>query len=236
VTNELHSGERGESAAVILPALNEEECIGKVLDELRAFPLVEAIVVDNGSTDRTAEFARMHGASVIHEPRRGYGQACLAGIAALRDSTEFVVFMDADGSADPAELPNLLSILRSGEADLVLGSRVLGTREPGALPPHQAWGNKLAVLLLRLFHGVRCTDLGPFRAIRRDALAKLDMRDTNFGWTIEMQIKANRRGLRVVETPVSSRRRRKGRSKISGTLRGTVLAGSKILWSVLKYR
>lgn len=224
-----------ERFALIIPALNEEAAIGPTLDSLRGAPLAQLIVVDNGSTDSTAEVARGHGAEVVAEPRRGYGQACLAGMAALRPEITVVAFMDGDGSDDPADLPRLLDPIVRGEAEMVLGSRVLGSREAGALTPQQRFGNALATGLLRLFHGARYTDLGPFRAIRRDALERLGMRDTNYGWTIEMQIKAARQNLRVREIPVSYRRRRAGQSKISGTLRGTFSAGMKIIWTLFRY-
>jgi glycosyltransferase involved in cell wall biosynthesis len=224
-----------ERFALIIPALNEEAVIGSSLDSLRGAPIEQLIVVDNGSTDRTAEIARAHGAEVVSEPRRGYGQACLAGIAALRDEITVVCFMDGDGSDDPADLPKLFEPIVQGEADMVLGSRVLGTREAGALSPQQRFGNALATSLLRLFHGARQTDLGPFRAIRRDALDRLRMSDTNYGWTIEMQIKAASGRLRVKEIPVSYRKRRAGQSKISGTIRGTISAGTKIIWTILRY-
>ncbi len=224
-----------ERFALIIPALNEEAAIGATLDALRGAPLAQLIVVDNGSTDRTAEVARAHGAQVVAEPRRGYGSACLAGMAALRPEITVVVFMDGDGSDDPADLPRLFDPIAGGEADMVLGSRVLGTREAGALTPQQHFGNALATGLLRLLHGARYTDLGPFRAIRREALEQLRMRDTNYGWTIEMQIKAARHKLRVKEIPVSYRRRRAGQSKISGTLHGTFAAGTKIIWMIFRY-
>lgn len=224
-----------ERFALIIPALNEEAAIGPTLEALRGAALDQLIVVDNGSTDRTAEVARAHGAEVVAEPRRGYGQACLAGMAALRPEITVVAFMDGDGSDDPADLPRLLDPIVRGEAEMVLGSRVLGTRETGALTPQQRFGNALATGLLRLFHGARYTDLGPFRTIRRDALERLRMRDTNYGWTIEMQIKAARHNLRVREIPVNYRRRRAGQSKISGTLRGTFSAGMKIIWTIFRY-
>jgi glycosyltransferase involved in cell wall biosynthesis len=224
-----------ERFALIIPALNEEAAIGPTLDALPGAALAQLIVVDNGSTDRTAEVARAHGAEVVAEPRRGYGQACLAGMAALHPEITVVGFMDGDGSDDPADLPRLLDPIARGEAEMVLGSRVLGTREAGALTPQQRFGNALATALLRLLHGARHTDLGPFRAIRRDALERLRMCDTNYGWTIEMQIKAARHNLRVKEIPVSYRRRRAGQSKISGTLRGTFSAGMKIIWTILRY-
>lgn len=224
-----------ERFALIIPALNEEAAIGPTLDALRGAALDHLIVVDNGSTDRTAEVARAHGAEVVAELRRGYGQACLAGMGALRPEITVVAFMDGDGSDDPADLPRLLDPIVRGEAEMVLGSRVLGSREAGALTPQQRFGNALATGLLRLFHGARYTDLGPFRAIRRHALERLRMRDTNYGWTIEMQIKAARQNLRVREIPVSYRRRRAGQSKISGTIRGTFSAGMKIIWTILRY-
>jgi glycosyltransferase involved in cell wall biosynthesis len=225
-----------ERVALIIPALNEEQAIGATLDALAGQALAQIIVVDNGSSDRTGEVARTRGAQVVLEPRRGYGQACLAGIAALELGTGIVVFMDADGSDDPAELGRLVAPLVRGEADFVIGSRLLGEREAESLAPQQRFGNRLAALLLRALYGAPYTDLGPFRAIRRDALARLAMRDTNFGWTAEMQIKARRQGLRVLEIPVRHRRRRGGKSKISGSLRGSFLAGAKIIWTILRYR
>ena len=221
---------------LILPALNEEPVIGVTLDGLRGLGLGQIIVVDNGSTDATAQVAAAHGAHVVRELRRGYGQACLAGIAALSAQVRLVAFMDSDGSDDPADLQRLVEPIRKGEADMVIGSRALGQREEGSLARHQHFGNWLATSLLRWFYGARYTDLGPFRVIRREALQQLLMRDTNFGWTVEMQIKAHRRGLRVLELPVSYRKRKLGESKISGTIRGSVAAGVKILWTIAKYR
>jgi glycosyltransferase involved in cell wall biosynthesis len=225
-----------EAVALIIPALNEEPTIGATLDSLLHDLLTQVIVVDNGSTDRTAEVARAHSAQVVLDPRRVYGRACLAGIAAVAPRVRIIAFMDGDGSDDPADLERLLAPLDRGEADLVIGSRVLGEHEEGALTPQQQFGNRLAGWLLRLFYGARYTDLGPFRAIRREALQRLGMRDLNFGWTVEMQIKAVRHGLRVLEIPVRYRRRRAGRSKVSGSLRGSVLAGLRILWTILRYR
>jgi glycosyltransferase involved in cell wall biosynthesis len=222
--------------ALILPALNEEAAIAATLDGLKGLGLGEIIVVDNGSTDRTSEAAAAHGARVVRELQRGYGQACLAGIAALDPQTRIVAFMDADGSDDPADLERLVAPVRNGDADLAIGSRTLGEREQGSVAPHQHFGNWLATSLLRVFFGARYTDLGPFRAIRRDALDRLKMRDTNFGWTVEMQIKAHRQGLRVREIPVRYRKRRQGKSKISGTIRGSVAAGVKIIWTIAKFR
>jgi glycosyltransferase involved in cell wall biosynthesis len=226
--------------AVIIPALDEEAALGATLAELAALrpalPPMDIVVVDNGSRDRTAEVARAAGARVVSEPRRGYGSACLAGIAALGDGAELVAFCDADGASDPAELPALLDPLVAGEADLAIGARARDRTEPGAMTPQQRFGNWLAARLLRLLYGIRATDLGPFRAIRREALERLGMRDTGFGWTIEMQIRAGRAALRVREVPVRFRRRRAGRSKISGTVRGTIGAGAKIIWTILRYR
>ena len=193
-------------------------------------------MVDNGSSDGTLRVAREHGARVISEPRRGYGQACLAGIAALSVETQMVVFLDADGSDDPADLTRLLAPLRDGQADLVLGSRTMAARKVGVFTPQQAFGNWLATFLMRVLFGAHYSDLGPFRAIRRAALDKLQMRDTNFGWTIEMQIKAHQQRLRVVEIPVNYRRRFAGQSKISGSLVGTLRAGYKILWTITKFK
>jgi glycosyltransferase involved in cell wall biosynthesis len=190
------------------------------------------VVADNGSTDGTARVAREHGARVVHAPLRGYGNACLAALAAL-DSPDVVAFLDADFSDHPEELPAVLAPILEGRADLVIGSRMLGRREPGAMLPQALFGNRLATLLMRLLWGARFTDLGPFRAIRADSLRELHMADRDFGWTVEMQVKAARAGLRCVEVPVSYRRR-VGRSKITGTLRGTLLASHKILTTILR--
>jgi glycosyltransferase involved in cell wall biosynthesis len=218
--------------SVVIPALNEESSLPLVLQSIVRFGLHEIVVVDNGSTDRTAEVARSAGARVIREPRRGYGSACLAGIAAL-DRPDMVVFLDADHSDDPADLAAVLAPIAEGRADLVIGSRVLGTREPGALLPQAIIGNWIATRLIAVLWGVRFTDLGPFRAIRADALARLDMRDRDFGWTVEMQVKAARAGLRCVEVPVAYRKRI-GRSKITGTFTGTLRASHKILLTITR--
>jgi len=222
--------------ALILPARDEEESLGATLAEVAAYFPAQLIVVDNDSRDRTAEVARAHGAQVVEERAGGYGQACLAGIEALRPDIEIVAFMDADGSDDPSELPRLIAPILRHEADLVIASRELESGAPSSLAPVQRWGNRLATTLVRWLFGARYTDLGPFRAIRRDALDRLHMRDRNYGWTIEMQIRAHRRGLRVVELPARHRPRRAGRSKISGSVWGSVAAGSKILWTILRYR
>jgi glycosyltransferase involved in cell wall biosynthesis len=213
--------------AVIIPALNEEQSIGAVLDAIPAALQADVIVVDNGSTDRTAEIAAAHGARVVAEPHRGYGAACLAGLAAVRDP-EVVAFLDADLSDDPSLLPSLCAPILENGADLVIGSRMLGPREPGALPLHSRFGNWLAGRLLTYLYHQPTTDLGPFRAIRCATLQQLRMSDRGFGWTMEMQAKAARLRARTVETPVPYRRRI-GRSKITGSLRASLQAGAIIL-------
>jgi len=231
----LSSPVSGARIALVIPALNEEQALARVLDELPPGLFARVIVVDNGSRDSTPLVARARGAQVISEPRRGYGRACLAGLAALDPATDIVVFMDADGSDVPAEAELLVAPLLRGEADLVIGSRVQGRAEPGSLGRLQRWGNRLATALIQLLYGFRYTDLGPFRAVLHARLMALQCKDTNFGWTVEMQLKALRRGLRVQEIPVSYRRRI-GQSKISGTLTGATRAGVKILWMIFRLR
>jgi hypothetical protein len=218
--------------SVIIPAVDEEPAIGLVLAEVP--PVVsEVIVVDNGSRDRTAEVARSAGARVVSEPRRGYGQACLAGIAAAGDA-DVLVFLDADHSDDPGQLAGILEPILAGEADLVIGSRQLGRRARGSHPWHAVLGTRFCVALMNLLLGTRATDLGPFRAISAVALRRLDMRDRDFGWTVEMQAKAALAGLRVREVPVDYRPRI-GRSKVSGTLSGSLRAGAKILGVIARH-
>jgi len=219
----------GLRVGIVIPAHNEAAALPHVLSAIPPW-VIEVIVVDTSSIDGTPEVARRHGARVIAEPRRGYGRACLAGIAALSPEVDTVLFMDADAADRPEEMTRLLAPIAAGEAELVIGARSLGA-EPGALTPQQRFGNALACLLMRLIWGTRYTDLGPFRAIRRDALARLDMRDETWGWTVEMQVRAARLGLAVREVPVGYRRRI-GQSKISGTLSGTIRAGTKILWVI----
>jgi glycosyltransferase involved in cell wall biosynthesis len=220
--------------SVIIPVLNEEQSIGAVLDHIPKDLAAAVIVVDNGSKDRTPEIAREHGALVVAEPQRGYGNACLRGMQEL-DQPDVVVFLDGDFSDYPEEMRALVAPILSDEADLVIGSRSLGKHDKDALPPHAAFGNRIASFLIHTFFGFRYSDLGPFRAIRYESLQKLGMMDQNWGWTVEMQIKAIQKGLRIREVPVSYRKRI-GESKISGTLAGSIKAGSKIIWTILKYR
>lgn len=197
----------------------------------------EIIVVDNGSHDDTFAEAKKHGATALRENRRGYGQACLTGmqhLAASAAQPDIVVFLDGDHSDYPEQLPEVIRPILDGRADMVIGSRALGQREKGAMTPQQIFGNWLATTLIRWFYGVRFTDLGPFRAIRYSSLMALDMRDTNYGWTVEMQLKAARQKLRCMEVPVNYRRRI-GVSKVSGTVKGTIMAGYKIIFTIFKY-
>jgi glycosyltransferase involved in cell wall biosynthesis len=221
---------------VVIPAFDEEASLPLVLTALAGTGVRRVVVGDNNSRDRTAEVARAGGAEVVHAERQGYGSACLAALAHLRSAgpPAIVVFVDADYSDHPDELPLLVAPILEDRADLVIGSRVLGRRERGALLPQSRAGNAVATLLIRLLYGHRFTDLGPFRAARWSSLEQLAMRDPDFGWTAEMQVKALRRGLRVTEVPVSYRRR-VGVSKITGTVSGTLNAGYKILSTVLIY-
>ena len=221
---------------LVIPALNEEQALAGVLAELPAGFYSQVLVADNGSTDRTAQVATAAGATVVLESRRGYGSACLAALDRLDPRTEIVVFMDADGSDVAGEAAALVEPITADRADLVIGSRVLGRAERGAIQPHQRFGNWLATSLLRLLYGFHYTDLGPFRAIRAASLRQLDMQDRNFGWTVEMQAKALRHGLRVMEVAVTYRRRRAGKSKISGNLLASLRAGQVILTTIWRLR
>lgn len=212
------------TVSVIIPCLDEETAIAPCVAAVRAHGVGEVIVVDGGSTDRTVEKAAEAGARVVVEPRRGYGRAMLSGIAALSPSASVVLFIDGDGSDRPEMVPAVLAPLERGEADLVLGSRLRGPRERGSLALAQVVAGYLAGLLIRLRYAVRCTDMSPFRAIRRDALASLGMREETFGWNLEMQIRAAAGGLRTVEVPVGQRRRAGGVSKVSGDLATAVRA------------
>ena len=221
--------------AIIIPALNEEEAVAHVLADVPRDLVHQVIVVDNGSTDRTAEMARAAGARVVREERRGYGYACAAGVAAAADGFDVLVFMDGDGSDDANQMQALITPIKHDEADLVLGSRALGPAARGALLPHQRLGNGLTTALVRLLYGQRITDLPPFKAIRRPVLAELGMGEMTYGWTVEMIVKCARRGHRIVEVPVATRPRIAGHSKVSGTIKGTVLAAYYLLGTTLKY-
>jgi len=212
------------SVSVIIPCLDEEMAIGPCVAAVRAHGVGEAIVVDGGSSDHTVERAAAAGARVVMERRRGYGRAMQAGLAVMSPCATIVLFIDGDGSDRPEMTPAVLAPIERGEADMVLGTRLLGPREPGSLAPAQILAGHLAGLLIRLRYGVRCTDMSPFRAIRRDALDRLGMREETFGWNLEMQMRAAAAGLRIVEVPVGQRRRAGGVSKVSGDLATTARA------------
>ncbi len=222
------------NVSVIIPALNEEEPIVGVVHECFATGLSnEVIVVDNGSSDRTTERAREARARVVTAPR-GYGRACAAGVRALSPECDIVVFLDGDGSDVPTFMNELVDPIVRGTHDFVIGSRTRGQREPGSMNFQQLLSGRIAGLILRLLYGVCYTDMCPFRAIHRDALAKLHMREETYGWNLEMQMKAARDGLRILEIPVNHRRRAGGDSKVSGTLRGTFVAGARIMATLVR--
>ena len=223
---------------VIIPAYNEEASIANVLADIPKDIVREILVCNNASQDRTAEVARANGATVLEQPRKGYGSACLKGIAYLKnkpkeEQPQIVVFLDGDYSDHPEEMKDLIEPILKNDADLVIGSRALGDMESGAMQPQQIFGNWLATNLIKLFYGYEFTDLGPFRAIKFDKLVEIEMEDPDFGWTVEMQVKAAKHQLKCTEVPVSYRRRI-GISKVSGTIKGTFLAGHKILWTIFK--
>lgn len=221
--------------SVVIPALNEEEPIADVVRAVAATNIPrEIIVADNGSTDRTAERARSAGAKVVLEPRRGYGRACRAGARAVSPECEVIVFLDGDGSDCPEFMNQLVEPIEAGSHDFVIGSRTRGQREPGSLNFTQVASGYIAGFLLRLLYGVRYTDMSPFRAIRRVALESLGMREETYGWNLEMQMRAARGGLRILEVPVNHRCRTGGESKVSGSLRGTFVAGSRIIATLLR--
>ncbi len=219
--------------SLIIPALNEADSIARVLSAVPGSLAAEILVVDGGSSDGTAEIARQNGAAVIREARRGYGQACASGLA--RAKGEIVVFLDADGADDPQHLPELVGPIRSGNADMVLGSRLAGRLDDGAMPWHQRFGNQLSAALIRRLYNLPLTDLSPFRAVVKARLLELNMSDMTYGWPTEMIAKAARQGWRILEVPVSYHRRLGGKSKISGTMKGSLLATVAILRTILYY-
>jgi glycosyltransferase involved in cell wall biosynthesis len=222
---------------IIIPAFNEENAVGHVIKDIPKQRIRHIIVVNNNSSDSTSQVAISAGAIVIDEPRKGYGFACLKGmeyVAATSPIPDIIVFLDADYSDHPEELESLIQPIIQGDADLVIGSRSIGQRAKGSMTPQQIFGNWLATSLMKLFYGIQFTDLGPFRAIKYDSLLSLNMKDTNYGWTVEMQLKAAKKGLRCTEVPVSYRVRI-GHSKVSGTVKGTIGAGYKILYTIFKY-
>lgn len=225
---------------VLIPAWNEENALPLVLADLPKNLVRQVIICDNGSTDRTAEVAEAAGAIVVSQPERGYGNTCLAGMRYLKnlppsEQPEIVVFLDGDYSDYPEELPKVVAPILNDGKDMVVGSRLLGDMEPDAMTMPQRFGNWLAPLLIRWFYGYRFSDLGPFRAIRWEKLLELNMRDKNFGWTVEMQVKAAKQKLNCTEVPVRYRKRAAGKSKVSGTVKGTILAGWKIVATIFKY-
>lgn len=220
---------------VVIPALDEEEPIADVVRAVAATNIPrEIIVVDNGSTDRTAECARAAGAKVIVEPHRGYGRACMAGVSALSPECDIVVFLDGDGSDCPEFMSQLVEPIVRGTHDFVIGSRTRGQREPGSMNFQQIVSGRVAGLLLQLLYGIRYTDMSPFRAIRREMLTQLGMHEQTYGWNLEMQMRAAGAGLRIQEVPVNHRCRTGGQSKVSGTLRGTFVAGARIVATLLR--
>jgi glycosyltransferase involved in cell wall biosynthesis len=223
---------------VIIPAFNEQNAVCHVLAEIPKNLVAETVVVNNGSTDDTSEQALSCGATVLDEPRKGYGYACLKGIDYLKnkpiETSDIVVFIDADHADYPSEMTKLVEPIKENNADLVIGSRARGIKERGAMTPQQVFGNWLATSLLKILYHVDFTDLGPFRAIRFDKLISIQMKDKTYGWTVEMQLKAAKNGLHCLEVPVNYRRRI-GKSKVSGTVKGTFMAGYKIIWTIIKY-
>ncbi len=222
---------------MIIPAFNEEKSIPSVLNDIPKHLVRDIIVCNNGSSDQTAQVAAAAGATVVNQPKKGYGNACLKGmeyVAQKAIKPDIIVFLDADYSDHPEEMTLIIAPITEGVADLVIGSRALGARESGSMTPQQVFGNWLATRLIHLFFNTSFTDLGPFRAIRYDKLLDINMIDKNFGWTVEMQVKAAKRKLRCSEIPVTYRRRI-GVSKVSGTVKGTVLAGYKIILTIFRY-
>ena len=220
---------------VIIPTLNEEEPIAGVVRAVAAQEIAhEIIVVDNGSNDDTARRARDAGARIVAEPQRGYGRACMAGVRSLSAQSDVVVFLDGDGSDCPEFLSKLVDPVMAGTHDFVIGSRTRGKREPGSMNFQQILSGRIAGLITQFLYGVRYTDMCPFRAIRRDALERLSMKEKTYGWNLEMQMRAARAGLRILEVPVNHRCRTGGQSKVSGTVRGTFVAGARIIATLLR--
>ena len=220
--------------SVIIAALNEEAAIAKVIDAVPRDLADEIIVVDNGSTDRTAEVARVAGARVVQEPVPGYGRAFRAGLRSVSPKCEIVVFLDGDGSDCPEMMDRLVTPIIEGRSDFVIGSRTRGHREIGSMNFHQILAGYMVGFILKILYGVHCTDMGPFRAIRRDTLDSLRLREETYGWPLEMQMRAARARVRTIEVPVNYRRRAGGQSKIAGTIRGSFLAASRILTTLAR--
>ena len=227
---------KDQKVIVVIPAFNEEKSIAKVIEAIPKDVVSDVIITNNNSTDNTSKVASEAGAIVLDEKRKGYGWACLKGIEKAKElGATIIVFLDGDYSDHPEQLPEVIAPILENQADLVIGSRAIGTKEKGSLTPQQVFGNWLATRLMRIFYGVKYTDLGPFRAITVEGLDKLNMQDKTYGWTIEMQIRAAQHKLRSVEVPVDYRKRI-GVSKVSGTVKGTIMAGYKIIFAILKYK
>lgn len=221
---------------VIIPVYNEADSISKVIAEIPAHLVRHIIVCNNGSTDDTADLALKAGAKVVHQPIKGYGNACLKGmeyVSTLEILPDIIVFVDGDYSDYPEEMPLFIEPILKNEVDMVIGSRALGSMESGAMMPQQIFGNWLATTLIKFIYNYEFTDLGPFRSIRYDKLMSMEMADKTFGWTVEMQVKAAKMNMKTMEVPVRYRKRI-GKSKVSGTVKGTILAGHKILWTIFK--
>jgi glycosyltransferase involved in cell wall biosynthesis len=234
MTEQIGPDEEKPFVSVIVAALNEEDAIARVIRAVPRNIAGEIIVVDNGSTDRTAEVARTAGARVLREPNRGYGRAFRAGLRSVSPRCEIVVFLDGDGSDYPEVMGQLVQPIAEGTHEFVISSRTRGQRERGSMNFHQVFAGYMVGLILHMLYGVRFTDMGPFRAIRRDALDRLQLREETYGWPLEMQMKAARAGLRIVEVPVDYRRRAGGQSKIAGTVFGSIKAASRILFTLAR--